>query len=110
VALGGHDATPGSCNRLPLRGREQYPPPRGFEYIGSLIRAPGPSSGPVRRLPSTLVTAFVTGRARLEADGGGLENRYGVIPIKGSNPLPSAACPTGTPVGLEAVPFVLIAI
>jgi hypothetical protein len=24
------------------------------------------------------------------ADGGGLENRYGVTPIKGSNPLPSA--------------------
>jgi hypothetical protein len=26
------------------------------------------------------------------ADGGGLENRYGVTPIKGSNPLPSAGC------------------
>src|SRR3954463_4564517 len=31
-------------------------------------------------------------RARLVADGGGLENRYGVTPIVGSNPTPSAAC------------------
>src|SRR5215203_1655596 len=30
------------------------------------------------------------GRARLVADGGGLENRYGVKPIVGSNPTPSA--------------------
>ncbi len=30
------------------------------------------------------------GRARLVADGGGLENRYGVMPIVGSNPTPSA--------------------
>src|SRR3954469_21311000 len=29
-------------------------------------------------------------RARLVADGGGLENRYGVKPIVGSNPTPSA--------------------
>jgi hypothetical protein len=29
-------------------------------------------------------------RARLVADGGGLENRYGVTPIVGSNPTPSA--------------------
>src|SRR3954451_13373873 len=29
-------------------------------------------------------------RARLAADGGGLENRYGVTPIVGSNPTPSA--------------------
>jgi hypothetical protein len=29
-------------------------------------------------------------RARLEADGGGLENRYECKLIKGSNPLPSA--------------------
>jgi hypothetical protein len=27
------------------------------------------------------------------ADGGGLENRYGVTPIVGSNPTPSARCP-----------------
>src|SRR4051812_6390970 len=31
------------------------------------------------------------GRARLVADGGGLENRYGITPIVGSNPTPSAS-------------------
>ena len=36
---------------------------------------------------------FVDWRARLEADGGGLENRYECKLIKGSNPLPSAPCP-----------------
>jgi CRP/FNR family cyclic AMP-dependent transcriptional regulator len=35
---------------------------------------------------------FVDWRARLEADGGGLENRYECKLIKGSNPLPSAMC------------------
>jgi hypothetical protein len=34
---------------------------------------------------------FIDWRARLEADGGGLENRYECKLIKGSNPLPSAS-------------------
>ena len=38
------------------------------------------------------------------ADGGGLENRYGVTPIVGSNPTPSARRP-----GPDRLPITLVA-
>ena len=55
----------------------------GFSPRGAVI----PSLG---ELPER-AGKFIAWRARLEADGGGLENRYECKLIKGSNPLPSAA-------------------
>jgi hypothetical protein len=63
----------------------------------------------VRRIPSVgdgrgRAGKFIDWRARLEADGGGLENRYECKLIKGSNPLPSANQPAGLGPSLGAHP------